>query len=68
MRKKGSPQLDANELARDKFNALFAAHDAKDEREATQQQMPELNSGEKALPKKVKREKRESDNKSDSRP
>jgi hypothetical protein len=30
--------LDATELARNKFNALFAAHDAKDIRAAAEQQ------------------------------
>jgi hypothetical protein len=34
--------LNATELARDKFNALFADHDAKDERAAEQQQKPPL--------------------------
>jgi hypothetical protein len=34
--------LNATELARNKFNALFADHDAKDERVAEQQQKPPL--------------------------
>jgi hypothetical protein len=34
--------LNATELARDKFNALFAAHDAKDTRAAAQRQKPPL--------------------------
>jgi hypothetical protein len=34
--------LNATELARNKFDALFAAHDAKDRRAAEQQQKPPL--------------------------
>jgi len=34
--------LDATELARNKFNALFAAHDAKDISAATQEKKPAL--------------------------
>jgi len=34
--------LNALELARNKFNALFAAHDAKDIRAPTQEQKPAL--------------------------
>ena len=34
--------MNATELARDKFNALFAAHDAKDIRAAPQRQKPPL--------------------------
>jgi hypothetical protein len=32
--------LNATELARNKFNALFAAHDAKDQRTASEEQRP----------------------------
>jgi hypothetical protein len=35
--------LNATELARNKFNALFAAHDAKDIRAAAEEQKPSLN-------------------------
>jgi hypothetical protein len=35
--------LNASELARDKFNALFAAHDAKDKREAAKRPKLALN-------------------------
>ena len=34
--------MNATELARNKFDALFAAHDAKDIRSAEQQQKPPL--------------------------
>jgi hypothetical protein len=60
--------LNANKLARDKFNALFTAHDAKDKRAAAQQQKIVLKTDEKATPKKVKRNTQGSDNKSDSKP
>ena len=66
--KKGSPQLNANELARDKFNALFTAHDAKDKRADALQQKIALKAGERATHKKVKRNTRGSDIKSDSKP
>jgi hypothetical protein len=66
--KKGSPQLNTNEFARDKFNALFTAHDVKDKRAAAQQQKIALKTGEKATPEEVKRNKQGSDNKSDSKP
>ena len=42
------------ELARDKFNALFAAHDAKDELAALQQQKAELKAQKKKATKNVK--------------
>ena len=32
--------MNAAELARNKFNALFAAHDAKDQRAAAEEQRP----------------------------
>jgi hypothetical protein len=60
--------LKANELARDKFNSLFTALDAKDKRAAAQQQKIVLKTGEKATPKKVKPHTQGSDNKSDSKP
>jgi hypothetical protein len=60
--------LNANELARDKFNALFKAHDAKDKRAAALKQKIALKNGEKATPKKVKRDTQGSDNKSGSKP
>ena len=34
--------MNATELARDKFNALFAAHDEKDTRAAAEEQKPAL--------------------------
>jgi hypothetical protein len=34
--------LNATELARDKFNALFAHHDAKETRAAAEEQKPAL--------------------------
>ena len=40
--------MNATELARDKFNALFAAHDAKDIRAAAQQQESALKTVKKA--------------------
>jgi hypothetical protein len=40
--------LDATELARNKFKALFAAHDAKDMRASEQQQKPQLKIAKKA--------------------
>jgi hypothetical protein len=60
--------LKAIELARGKFNPSFAAHDAKDKRPAAQQQKIAFKAGEKATPKKLKRNAQESDNKSDSKP
>jgi hypothetical protein len=60
--------LNANELARDKFNASFTPHDAKDKRAAALQQRIALKTGEKATPKKVQRNTHGSDNKSDSKP
>jgi hypothetical protein len=46
--------LNATELARDKFNALFAAHDAKDKPASAQQQKLALKTGGKAARKKAK--------------
>jgi hypothetical protein len=46
--------LNATELARNKFNALFAAHDAKDIRSATQQRKSALKTVKKAATKNVK--------------
>ncbi|MBZ5699726.1 MAG: hypothetical protein LAN18_14400 [Acidobacteriia bacterium] len=46
--------MNANELARNKFNALFAAQDAKDIRAAAQQQKPPLKTVKKAATKTVK--------------
>jgi hypothetical protein len=43
--------LNATELARNKFNALFAAHDAKDIRAAAQQQNSALKTVKKAVNK-----------------
>jgi hypothetical protein len=60
--------LHTNELVRGKFNALFTAHDAKDKRAAAQRQKITSKTGEKATPKKVKRNTQGSDNKSDSKP
>lgn len=54
--------MNANELARDKFNALFTPHDAKDKRAAAQQQKIALKTGKKATPKKVKRNSQGTDN------
>jgi hypothetical protein len=60
--------LNANKLARDKFDALFTAHDAKDKRAAAQQQKIALKTSGTAILKKVKRNTQGSDNKSDSKP
>jgi hypothetical protein len=46
--------LNATQLARDKFNALFAAHDAKDEREDVWKMKLELKQGKKVTTKNVK--------------
>ena len=46
--------LNATELARAKFNALFAAHDAKDERAAAQEEKLALKTSKKAPTKNVK--------------
>jgi hypothetical protein len=46
--------LNATELARNKFNALFAAHDAKDVRAAAQQRKSALKTVKKAAMKNVK--------------
>jgi hypothetical protein len=45
--------MNSDELARNKFNALFAAHDAKD-RPAAVQQPPALETAPKSATKKVK--------------
>ena len=45
--------MNSDELARNKFNALFAAHDAKD-RPAAARQPPALKTAEKSGTKKVK--------------
>lgn len=44
----------ATELARAKFNALFAAHDANDERAAAQEEKLALKTSKKATTKNVK--------------
>ena len=46
--------MNATELARDKFNALFTAHDAKDKRAAAQQPKLALKKGKKAARKNVR--------------
>ena len=46
--------MNATELARNKFNALFAAHDAKDIRAAAQPQKSESKTVTKAARKNVK--------------
>jgi len=46
--------LNAAELARNKFNALFAAHDAKDIRAAAQQQKSASKTVKKVATKNVK--------------
>jgi hypothetical protein len=46
--------LNATELARNKFNALFAAHDGKDIPAAAQQPQPVLKTVKKAATKNVK--------------
>jgi hypothetical protein len=46
--------LNATELARDKFNALFAAHDAKDMHAAAHQQESVLKTVKKEAKKNVK--------------
>jgi hypothetical protein len=46
--------LNATELARNKFNALFAAHDAKDIRAAAQEQKPAFKTIKKEATKNVK--------------
>jgi hypothetical protein len=48
--------LNATELARNKFNALFAAHDAKDIRAAAEEQRSALKTVEKETNKNVKRQ------------
>jgi hypothetical protein len=47
--------LNATELARNKFNALFAAHDAKDIRAAAEEQKSALKTVEKETKKNLKR-------------
>jgi hypothetical protein len=46
--------LNATELARAKFNALFAAHDAEDERATSREEKLELKTSKKAATKNVK--------------
>jgi hypothetical protein len=46
--------LNADELARNKFNALFADHDAKQTSAASQQQKPALKTAKKPATKKIK--------------
>lgn len=46
--------MNSTELARDKFNALFAAHDAKDIREAANQQKSASKTVKKLAKKNVK--------------
>ena len=46
--------MNATELARNKFNALFAAHDAKDIRAAAQEQKPASKTIENQATKNVK--------------
>jgi hypothetical protein len=46
--------MNATELARNKFNALFADHDAKDTRAEPRQQKPSLKAVKKAAMEKVK--------------
>ena len=46
--------MNTNELARNKFNALFAAHDANDIRADAQQQKPISKTVKKAATKNVK--------------
>ena len=48
--------MNATEVARDKFNALFAAHDAKDIRAAAQQQESALKTVKKSATKNSKSE------------
>jgi hypothetical protein len=48
--------LDATELARNKFNSLFAAHDAKDIRASAEEQKPALNTVKKEEKKNVEPE------------
>ena len=48
--------MNATELARDKFNALFAAHDAKDIRTATYQKESALKTVKNAATKNSKSE------------
>ena len=46
--------MNATELARNKFNALFADHDAEDTRAAARQQKPALKTVKKAATENVK--------------
>ena len=48
--------MNATELARDKFNALFAAHDAKDIRETAEEQDSALKTVKKSATKNSKSE------------
>jgi phage I-like protein len=45
--------LNDTELARNKFNALFAAHDAKDQRAAAEEQRPASKTTKKEIGKNV---------------
>ena len=47
--------MNATELARNRFNALFAAHDAKDIRAAAEEQKSALKTVEKETKKNLKR-------------
>ena len=55
LNREGIYTLNATELARNKFNALFAAHDAKDIRAAAEEQKSVLKTAEKGTKKNVKR-------------
>jgi len=46
--------VNATEIARNKFNALFADHEAEDTRAAARQQKPALKAIKKAAMKKIK--------------
>jgi hypothetical protein len=46
--------LNSNEIARNKFKALFAAHDSKNLRVTTEQQKPALKAFKKAATKNAK--------------
>ena len=48
--------MNATELARNKFNALFAAHDAKDIRAAAEKQKSALKTSKRAATKNVKQQ------------
>jgi hypothetical protein len=46
--------MNSTELARNRFNSLFAAHDAKDGQPAAEQKKPALTPAKKARAKKAK--------------